>query len=175
MATCARSQKTDLNIEAVIVVAVLASLWSIGPMNSALPTISLDQLRSALEISWRPDTAYLQVHEPGNPALGQCYPTSRVVQWFFPSFEIARGEVSTGTSLEAHFWNIDPSESPPRHLDLTWQQFPAGTRVASFAMLCRDALNDSPPTVARCELLLQRVLDVVGMAGAVPDRPASAL
>lgn len=37
-------------------------------------------LRQALEASWRPETAYLNVEEEGNPALGQCYPTSRVIE-----------------------------------------------------------------------------------------------
>lgn len=131
-------------------------------MNLALPFVSLRQLRSALEASWEPDTAYLGVHKPGNPALGQCYPTSRVVQWFFPSFEIASGQVSTGLSLEAHFWNIDTAAEPARHVDLTWEQFPAGAEVTSFTILNRDTLNDSPPTVARCERLLRRVLNQLG-------------
>jgi hypothetical protein len=122
----------------------------------------LPRLRSALEASWRPDTAYLGVHQPGNPALGQCYPTSRVVQWFFPALEIVSGQVRTGSSVEAHFWNVDPAQDPQGHVDLTWQQFAPGAEVASFAILDRDALNDSPPTVARCQLLLRRVLARLG-------------
>ena len=131
-------------------------------MNPSLPTVSLPRLRSALEASWQPDTAYLGVHQPGNPALGQCYPTSRVVQWFFPALEIVSGQVRTGSSVEAHFWNVHPAQHPQGHVDLTWQQFAAGAEVASFAILDRDALNDSPPTVARCELLLRRVLARLG-------------
>jgi hypothetical protein len=131
-------------------------------MNLGLP--SVPQLRSALEASWQADTAYLGVRQPGNPALGQCYPTSRVVQWFFPSFEIVFGRVDTGSSMEAHFWNIDPAQDPAKHIDLTWQQFPAGALVASFAILDRDELNDSAPTVQRCELLLERVLGRLAIA-----------
>jgi hypothetical protein len=131
-------------------------------MNPALPTVSLPQLRSALKASWEPDTAFLGVHQPGNPALGQCYPSSRVVQWFFPNFEIASGQVSIGSLLEAHFWNIDPAQEPARHIDMTWQQFPAGAEVAGFDILNRDTLNDSPSTVVRCELLLRRVLSRIG-------------
>lgn len=143
-------------------------------MDLALARVSLPQLRSALEASWGPDTAYLGVYQPGNPALGQCYPTSRVVQWFFPALEIASGQVSIGSSVEAHFWNIDPTQDPARHVDLTWQQFPAGAEVESFAILKRDAPNDSPPTVARCELLLARVLSRIGVEDAVRNRPAAA-
>jgi hypothetical protein len=125
---------------------------------TSLPSVSLSQLSSALEASWDRRTAYFDVHQPGNPALGQCYPTSRVVQWFFPHLEIASGEVDTGSAIEAHFWNIDPAAHPAEHIDLTFQQFPAGSRIARFKVLDRHSLGDSPPTVARCELLLERVL-----------------
>jgi hypothetical protein len=102
------------------------------------------------------------VHQPGNPALGQCYPTARVVQWFFPRFEIASGQVQAGSSLEWHFWNIDPVADPARHVDLTWQQFAEGSKVVQFKILDRHALNDSPPTIERCQRLLKRVLMHLG-------------
>lgn len=38
-------------------------------------------LREALEASWDEKTSYLGVKEKGNPALGQCYPTFRVVRY----------------------------------------------------------------------------------------------
>jgi hypothetical protein len=81
-----------------------------------------------------------------------------VVQWFFPHFEIASGEVHTGSAHEAHFWNVDPACHPAKHVDLTWQQFAQGSKVAAFKILERHSLRDSQPTLARCELLLQRVL-----------------
>jgi hypothetical protein len=120
--------------------------------------MSLKRLQQLLEASWRPDTAYEGVSEPGNAALGQCYPTARVVQWFFPRFEIALGQVDTGTSLETHFWNIDPTASPVEHVDFTRQQFAVGAKVIGWRLLHRDRLGDSPPTIARCERLLRRVL-----------------
>ncbi len=125
---------------------------------TCLPPVSLRQLSLALEASWDRRTAYLGAHQPGNAALGQCYPTSRVVQWFFPDLEIVSGEVDTGSGLEAHFWNIDPVSNPPGHVDLTWRQFAGGSRVVRFEILDRHALNDSPPTIMRCQLLLERVL-----------------
>ena len=127
-------------------------------MYSTLPSVSLAQLRWALETSWRPDTAYLGVHRPDTPALGQCYPTSRVVQWLFPELEIASGEVDTASGLEAHFWNVDPRADPPEHVDLTWRQFPPSSKIVEHKLLDRDNLGDSPPTVLRCRLLLERVL-----------------
>lgn len=133
---------------------------------ASLPAVTLRQLRSALEASWDRRTAYLGAWRPGNPALGQCYPTSRVVQWFFPRLEIASGEVDTGSGFEAHFWNIDPACQPARHVDLTWRQFAAGSKVARFDILDREALDDTPLTVARCELLLRRVLIELEAAGA---------
>jgi hypothetical protein len=123
-----------------------------------LPVVSLMQLREALEASWDCRTAYQTVSQPGNAALGQCYPTSRVVQCFFPTLEIVSGEVDTGAALEAHFWNIDLAASPPEHVDLSWKQFAPGAKVTHFKILDRHALNDSSPTIARCELLLERVL-----------------
>ena len=138
---------------------------------SSLPLISLAELIGALEVSWDRRTAYLEVHQPGNIAMGQCYPTSRVVQWFFPHLEIASGEVLTGSKVDAHFWNVDPAASPPKHIDLTWQQFAQGARVTRYTILDRRALNDSPPTVMRCELLLKRVLTALAEAEAA-DRSA---
>jgi hypothetical protein len=123
-----------------------------------LPLISLPRLRSALESSWSPFTAYREAYEPGNPALGQCYPTARVVQWFFPRFDIVAGEVDTGSNVEAHFWNMDQALESAERIDLTWQQFPAGSRILKSRVLDRRSLGDSPPTVLRCRALLQRVL-----------------
>jgi len=120
--------------------------------------VSLPRLKLALEASWDRRTAYLGAFQPGNPALGQCYPTSRVVQHFFPHLEIASGEVDTGASVEWHFWNIDPARNPPEHVDLNWGQFAPGSRVTHFKILDRHALDDSPLTIGRCRLLLERVL-----------------
>lgn len=124
----------------------------------SLPTVSLPELRAAVEASWDRSTAYLGARQAGNPALGQCYPTARVVQLFFPKLEIASGEVATGSGIEDHFWNVDLASTPAHHVDLTWHQFPEGSKVVRFRILDRRALHDSPPTVARCELLLKRVL-----------------
>jgi hypothetical protein len=120
--------------------------------------VSLSRLRLALEVSWDSRTAYLGAFQSGNLALGQCYPTARVVQWFFPHFEIASGEIDTGPTLECHFWNVDPSRTPPVHVDLTFRQFGQGSAVKQFKILDRDSLGDSPPTIERCQLLLERVL-----------------
>ena len=142
-------------------------MWSSKIMKPlSLPVVTLAQLRSALEASWDRHTAYLGVERSGNAALGQCYSTSRVAQWFFPELEIASGEVDTGSAIEAHFWNIDVASTPAKHVDLTWQQFPTGSTVARFEVLNRHQLNDSPPTVARCQLLLGRVLSQLEEIGA---------
>jgi hypothetical protein len=115
-------------------------------------------LLAALEASWDRSTAYLGAFEPGNAALGQCYPTARVVQSFFPRFEIARGRVDTGSSLEAHFWNVDPQAAPPEHVDLTWSQFPAASKVVDYELLDRNAFGDRPRTMLRCQVLLDRIM-----------------
>jgi hypothetical protein len=118
---------------------------------------ALIRLQSALESSWDHLTAYRGITRPGNPAYGQCYPTSRVVQWFYPAAEIASGTVWTGETLERHFWNVFVDGDRTDWVDLSWQQFPPGASVKDFQLLDRDALGDSPGTLKRCTLLLRRV------------------
>lgn len=93
----------------------------------------------------------------GNPALGQCYPTARTVQHYYPKTEIIKGKVRTGKALEVHFWNGLRIGVDWYHIDLTWQQFPSGSIVQEFAVIERQELNDSDATMLRCALLLERV------------------
>ncbi|WP_422653083.1 YunG family protein [Brevundimonas sp.] len=118
---------------------------------------SLPRLAEALEASWGPDTAYRGATRQESRAFGQCYPTSRVVQWFYPEFEIASGEVWTGQSTEWHFWNVRGGGADDS-IDLTWAQFPEGSTIRSYVVLGRHDTSDSPPTLTRCEILLRRVL-----------------
>lgn len=117
------------------------------------------RLRDALAASWDRQIAYLGVAEIGNPALGQCYPTSWTVQHYYPETEIIKGKVWTGKSLEVHFWNGLRVGDDWYHIDLSWQQFPAGSIVREFAVLERQELNDSEAARLRCALLLKRVDD----------------
>jgi hypothetical protein len=124
--------------------------------------LKLDQnfmlrLREALEASWDRQTAYGAVEQAGNPALGQCYPTSRVVQRYYPATEIIKGKVWTGESEEVHFWNALSVGDDWYHIDLSWQQFPAGSVVQEFVVLDRQDSGDSEATIQRCALLLMRV------------------
>ncbi len=116
------------------------------------------RLREALEASWDRDTSYFAAEQAGNPALGQCYPTCRVVQHYFPETEIIKGKVDTNSSREdIHFWNALHHRNDWYHIELSWQQFPPGSRVIEFIALDRNNLGDSPATIKRCELLLSRV------------------
>lgn len=124
-------------------------------------TIDLLKLREALEASWDAKTSYLGVSQKGNPALGQCYPTSWVVQYFFPEAEIVKGEVDTGKGIEIHFWNVLLSDGSLYHIDLSWQQFPHGSKVTGFKVLDRNKLGDSDATIERCQLLKHRVLNYI--------------
>lgn len=117
----------------------------------------MTHLREALEAVWKPDTAYLQVEEKGNPALGQCYPTSRVVQLFFPELEIVEGQVWTGKSMEKHFWNVLIVNGEEYHIDFTWQQFSLGSSVKSYKIRNRETLGDGEETMKRVDLLHSRV------------------
>jgi hypothetical protein len=120
--------------------------------------VDLASLTAAIEASWDHRTAYQGLTRAGNPAFGQCYPTSRVVQFFYPDVEIVCGDVWTGSSTERHFWNVRGSGEQAEWIDLSWKQFPAGSVVRRLKLLDRELLNDSPPTVERCDLLLRRVL-----------------
>ena len=119
--------------------------------------ISMLELREALEASWDSDTAYAGAFEAGNPALGQCYPTSWLVQQFYPEAEIVEGDVWTGTGVETHFWNILTVAGKEIHIDFTWGQFPPGSVVRTFRTRDRLTLGDGPATIKRCELLRDRV------------------
>jgi hypothetical protein len=119
--------------------------------------VDLLRLRAALEASWSAETAYRGVIQPGNPAYGQCYPTARVVQHFFPGAEVVEGEVWTGEDVEAHFWNALPRDGALVHVDLSWSQFPTGSTVRTYAVRDRATFGDGPETVRRVETLLGRV------------------
>lgn len=125
---------------------------------STTKPIEVSTLVRALEASWDHLTAFRGDTREGNPAFGQCYPTSRVVQWFYPEYEIAKGEVWTGSTLEEHYWNVRRAHGENEFLDLSWQQFPTGSTIRSFSLLDRDALGDSVRAKDRCALLLGRVL-----------------
>ena|SRR5215471_1121352 len=115
------------------------------------------RLREALEASWDELTAYGAVENASNPALGQCYPTARVVQHYYPATEIIKGKVSTGEKEEIHFWNGLLVGDNWYHIDFSWGQFPTGSVVREFVVLDRRNLDDSKATLERCALLLKRV------------------
>ena len=129
--------------------------------------VNMIDLRTALEQSWDPSTAYLQVSRPGVPSLGQCYPTARVLQLLIPAFEILEGSVSTGLGTEKHFWSLVRCEAGEIHVDLTWQQFPQGSVVRSWRVRDREELNDGPETIQRVETLLARVRGYLSRPGRV--------
>lgn len=128
-----------------------------------VPVFSMLELREALEASWDAATSYGGVCEAGNPALGQCYPTSWLVQHFYPEVEIVEGEVWTGKGVETHFWNILLFQGNEYHIDFTWRQFPPGSVVRGFRIRDRETLGDGPATIKRRELLRDRVLSYLAV------------
>lgn len=122
-----------------------------------MQTNMMTKLRQALEASWDEKTSYLAALEPGNAALGQCYPTSRVVEYFFPKTKVVKGVVWNTEENEIHFWNVLEVDEELYHIDFTWQQFPEGSKVLSFELLDSKKYPDSDATIARCNLLKKRV------------------
>jgi hypothetical protein len=127
-------------------------------MSAQVPIPDLLLLREALEASWDAKTSYASAIQEGNPAFGQCYPSSWVVNFFYPELVIVKGRVWTGASLEDHFWNVRTVDTTIYHIDFTWQQFPSHSVVRDFRELTGDELHDSASTVTRCALLKRRVL-----------------
>lgn len=132
--------------------------YLLGEPRQAARHVDISHLITAIEASWDHRTAWQGNIRAGNPAFGQCYPTARVVQWFYPAFEIACGDVWTGKSVECHFWNLRGVSDELEQIDLSWKQFSAGSTVQEFKILDRATLGDSAATIERCDLLLQRVL-----------------
>jgi len=124
-----------------------------------MATADLLRIREALEASWDEKTSYMAMKEMGNPAFGQCYPTCRVVQYFFPEMEIAKGEVwnKNGREIHKHYWNVLRTKNGLCHIDLTWSQFPPGSNIREYVILGCNQLDDSEQTRKRFELLLERV------------------
>ena len=117
----------------------------------------INELKEALEASWDEKTSYKAVFKNNNIALGQCYSTSRVIQLYFPDLEMIEGEVETGESVEKHFWNLSIENSVEHHIDLTWQQFPEKSVIKQWKVRDRNTLRDSEQTIARVNLLHERV------------------
>lgn len=132
------------------------ALLAIRPREGKQP--ALTALAAALEDSWDHHTAYQGIFNPNNPAAGQCYPTSRVVQWFFLTCRVASGKVWTGAATEHHFWNMRETQRGSERFDLSWKQFPMGSAIKGFELISDDPSKDSPGTQDRCALLLKRVM-----------------
>ena len=81
------------------------------------------------------------------------------MQRYYPETEIIKGKVWTGETADVHFWNGLRVGDDWYHIDLSWQQFPAGSVIQEFSILERQELNDSQATMQRCELLFKRVDD----------------
>jgi hypothetical protein len=119
---------------------------------------SLLALARSLRASWDELTAYQGKFDPANPSAGQCYPTSRVVEWFYPDYEVVRGEVLTQAGIEQHFWNVRVGSVDAQKIDLSWDQFPPASTIVRFEFLFSNAFADSAGTQGRCLLLLTRAL-----------------
>lgn len=70
-----------------------------------------------------------------------------------PRNRIIKGKVWTGKTPDVHFWNGLRSGDDWYHIDLSWQQFPAGSIIREFVIVECQELNDSEATMQRCALL----------------------
>jgi hypothetical protein len=133
-------------------------LYSGSPQDHSI--VDLLRLREAIEVCWDNHTSYMGVAQPGNPAYGQCYPTSFVVQHYFPNTEILEGVVLAGSTEHTHFWNGLYVGDTWYHIDLTWQQFPVVKRFTAFD---RESSANAKIKSRRFALLLMRVEEILSL------------
>lgn len=119
--------------------------------------LNLTTLRHAIEASWSEETAYHNVLEVGNPSFGQCLPTSFVINHFFPEIQMVCGKVLIDNKIEEHYWNALMMNDNFYHIDLTWQQFPIGSKVLEFEIFDFNSLAKNSSAYKRSHLLLNRV------------------
>jgi len=121
------------------------------------PPPSLLELRDLLEQAWCAETAYDSfTYEGRDPAWGQCYVTA-VFLYHHLDGEIKRGWVSSPEMRPCrHYWNqIDGLD-----IDLTWRQFPAGSRLTDIERVDKKCLLASVDARARYDLLVKNVANL---------------
>lgn len=122
--------------------------------------MNINELEKILEKCWCRETIIQQAGwKEDNPALGQCVPTSLVVNDYFGGEIIwAMATLQEGKEISHYFNKIDEKE-----IDLTRKQFPEGTiipagipRTKGFKTT-RDYLLSSQNVVERYNLLKLKV------------------
>jgi len=97
-------------------------------------------LADAFERRWSADTAWIDDWDPENPARGQCGTTSLVVHDRFGG-KLVRGLVDEHAPTPTlHYWNVINS----LRVDLSWQQFPATSRIIAAGRVERTELLTDP-------------------------------
>lgn len=103
-----------------------------------------------LNEAWCKETSADPEHwSPENPALGHCAVSSLIIQ------DLLGGDLlRTKINGISHYCNQLPSG---QKLDVTREQFPKITSEEEYAIHSRDYVLPFPDTVARYELLKQRL------------------
>lgn len=128
---------------------------------------TLIRLREALEHSWSQDTTYCEgAYSRRNPSCGQCLVTALVLQHYFGGDIIGASFTEPSGHTGSHYWlklnGVD--------VDLTWQQFPIGTKLSNFRKSSR-ALNLKHKNVnLRYNILLPRVEEYL-KTGKIANKP----
>lgn len=107
-------------------------------------------IREAIEQSWCAGTSYSGKYDLSNPSAGQCAVTAMIVQDYFDGI-LKSGFVKVpgiGKPVR-HYWN----QIAGMDIDLTWSQFPLGSRVTKVKVVPRSQLKRSDSTNVRYNLL----------------------
>lgn len=126
--------------------------------------MSLIELRELLEACWDKDTTYcVEDYDYHDASWGQCAVTALVVQDYFGG-DLRKGEAFRGNYSTRHYWNLLPFG---QDTDLTWRQFPIGTRLRKVQSANRKQLLKNKWMVERYEKLKNKVEHLIKIKEAV--------
>jgi len=119
-------------------------------------TISLSELRKALQNAWDRETCYPELRSKWDsalPEIGQCAVTALIVQ------ENLGGKIAFNKCKD-HFWNVLPKG---KHIDLTKKQFKDNGKLGIDSYVPREAIlrsksAEKQQTLHRYQILKKKVI-----------------
>lgn len=119
---------------------------------------SLLDFRTRVEQAWCSQTAHLGYTRDENPAHGQCAVTALLFHQYFGG-QIKKATVvgpSSDPFRTKHYWNVYKGVD----VDLTWQQFPVGSRIDQLSIKDVDSKSLTKSVRNRYNLLKERFNNV---------------
>lgn len=98
------------------------------------------EFRSMVEPKWSEKTSVREDWVMDNPALGQDVATSLLALDYFKEAQLQMGTAYAGNKAYSHYW-ISLNGVP---VDLTWGQYPVGTKLVGNYMGVKSDLTFDP-------------------------------